>query len=130
MDAHFSKGAHGRSFLDGRSWTLILVRTLMDAHGRSWTLMDAHGRSFLDGRSWTIMDAWTLMDDSRTIFGRWSDAGRTQVGRSWTIKDVRKILSREGHATVTGRSLFEDFIKIVKNSYFFTIFRPKTLQNF
>ena len=76
--------AHGRSFLDGRSWTLIFGWTLMDAHfwmdahGRSWTLMDAHGRS------------WTIVDDR---------------GRSWTLTKfghgtvTRR--SRDGHATVT-----------------------------
>ena len=36
MDGHFSKDAHGRS------WTLILVRALIDAHGRLWTVMDGH----------------------------------------------------------------------------------------
>jgi hypothetical protein len=60
--------------------------------------MDAHGRS------WKLMDARTLLDDFRTLAGRWSDASRTLVGRSWTIKDVRKIWSRDGHATVTRRS--------------------------
>ena len=36
MDGHFSEHGHGRS------WTLILVRTLMDAHFSE----DANGRSF------------------------------------------------------------------------------------
>jgi hypothetical protein len=53
------------------------ARTFMDVHGRSWTLMDAHGR------------LRTLMDDH---------------GRSRTLEDVREILSRDGHATVTLRS--------------------------
>ena len=53
--------AYGRSFLvgrswtvidgHGRSWTLIFGRTVMVGHGRSWMLSDAHGRS------WTFMDA-------------------------------------------------------------------------
>jgi hypothetical protein len=37
---------HGRSYLDGRSWTFILWWTLMDNYGRLRTLMDAHGRSW------------------------------------------------------------------------------------
>ena len=45
MGAHFSEDAHRRS------WTLILVRTLMDGHGRSWTLMDAH---FSTNARWTL----------------------------------------------------------------------------
>jgi hypothetical protein len=75
--------AHGRSFLDGRSWTLIFGWTLMDAHfwmdahGRSWTLMDDRGRS------------WTIVDDR---------------GRSWTIVDAYEIWLRDGNATVTRRS--------------------------
>ena len=38
MDAHFWMDAHGRSFLDGRSWTLV------DNRGRSWTIVDDRGR--------------------------------------------------------------------------------------
>jgi hypothetical protein len=80
-DAHgrsFMIDGHGRSFLDGRSWTLI------DAHGRSLTLMDAHYWMDTHGRS----DAH---DAGRTL------AGRVLVGRIWTILDVRKILSCDGH---------------------------------
>ena len=45
------------------------------------------------GRSWKLKDAHFWID----AHGRWSDAGRSLVGRSWTIKDVRKIWSRDGH---------------------------------
>ena len=31
-DANFGKDAHGRIFLEGCSWTVILVRTVMDSH--------------------------------------------------------------------------------------------------
>jgi hypothetical protein len=43
------------------------------------------------------------MDDRTrmTLAGRWLVAGRMLVGRIWTILDVRKILSCDGHGTVT-----------------------------
>ena len=50
MDGHFSRDAHGWSFLVGRSWTvmdgLVLTWTVIDAHVRSCPLMDGHGWSF------------------------------------------------------------------------------------
>jgi hypothetical protein len=87
--------AHGRSFLDGRSWTLIFGWTLMDAH--FW--MDAHGRSFLDGRSWTLIFGWTLMDAHGRSWTLMDDRGR-----SWTIVDAYGIWLRDGNALVTRRS--------------------------
>jgi hypothetical protein len=70
-----------------------------DCNGR----LDAHGRSLLDGRSWTLIIGWTLMDDrtQMTLDGRWLVAGRMLVGHIWTILVVRKILSCDGHGTVT-----------------------------
>jgi hypothetical protein len=61
----FWKDAHGRSFLEGRSWTLIFERRLISG----WTLMDSH--FWKEAHFW--MDARTLMD----AHGRFSDAGRT-----------------------------------------------------
>jgi hypothetical protein len=70
----------------------------MDAHERSWTLLNAH---FFNGRSWARMDdlfwmdaqgrSWTLMgayERSLTLerwLERWPDFGRTLVEFSWTI---------------------------------------------
>jgi hypothetical protein len=51
--------------------------------------MDAHGRS------------WTLMDDFRKLVGRWEDASRTileDLGRS---ENLVKRRSRDDHGTVT-----------------------------
>ena len=46
MDSHFSRDAHGRSFLVGRSRTVIFGTMVMDGHfSRA-----AHKRSFLVGR--------------------------------------------------------------------------------
>ena len=42
MDAHFSEDAHGRSFLVGCSWTVIVGRMLMDGDGQR-RLWDGHG---------------------------------------------------------------------------------------
>jgi hypothetical protein len=94
IDAHFSKDAHGCSFLDGRLWTLILVRTLMDAHGRSWTLR----------RSWTIL-------------GRFSDAGRTLGGRKPDAS--RTILDDQGRSEnlVTRRS--RSRFRFIRNTVIF-----------
>ena len=43
---------HGRSFLVGRSWTVILVRTFIDVHGRS----------LFEERSWMVIFGRTVMD--------------------------------------------------------------------
>ena len=49
-EANFSEDTHGQSFLKGRLLAVILVRTLLDAHGRSWNLIlvrlviDGYGR--------------------------------------------------------------------------------------
>ena len=44
---HFREDANERLFYYGRSWTVILVRTVIDVHFSE----DGHGRSFLIGRS-------------------------------------------------------------------------------
>ena len=67
-------------------FTLTLVRTVMDGHGRLRTLMDAWTLMDALGRSWTIMDV---------------------LGRSWTIMDVlgrSRTLAKFCHATITRRS--------------------------
>ena len=70
----------------------------MDAHGRSWTLMDAHGRLDANGR-------WS--DAGWTLDGRWTDAGRTLAGRLRTFEKF-------GHATVTRRS--RSRFRIIRNT--------------
>ena len=58
MDAYRRLFLAGRSFLVGRSCTVIFDRTLKDAHGRSFlTLKDAKGCS------WTLMDAGRTFED-------------------------------------------------------------------
>jgi hypothetical protein len=53
--------AHGRYFLDGRSWTL------MGAYGRLWALMNAHGRLYA---GWNA--GWNAARNAcRTLVGRW-----------------------------------------------------------
>ena len=47
MDGHFSENAHKPSFLEGRSWPVKLVSTLIDGHFKK----DALGRIFLEGSS-------------------------------------------------------------------------------
>ena len=50
------------------------------------------------------------------------------------VQRAKKLLFRIRHQRFQYKnaviSLLDDFVKKVKNSYFFTIFRPKTLQNF
>ena len=67
MDEYFWKDAHRRSFccrmlMDGNfvvgcSWTVILVRTLIDGHFRK----DALGLLFLEGCSRMVIFSRTLM---------------------------------------------------------------------
>jgi hypothetical protein len=108
MDAQHAHGrswtlifedAHGRSFLQGRSWTLFL-RTLI-SDGRSWTLMDARTlmeRSDAHGRSWTLIFGCARVMDAH---GRFSDAGRTQAGRWSDVLGRLRTFGKYGHATVT-----------------------------
>ena len=56
-NVHFWEDAHGRSFMEGRSWPVIFVRTVMDGHFSK----DVHGRLFLVGRSSTLIFGRTLM---------------------------------------------------------------------
>ena len=73
-------------------FTLTLVRTVMDGHGRSWTVMDAWALMDAHGRLRTLMDAWTLMDDRGRSWTIVDDHGRSR-----TFSDACEILSRDGH---------------------------------
>ena len=64
-----------------RSWTL------MDANGRSWTLMDGHFSKDAHGWSWTPGTRW--VDATVTLVGRDGQTLMDAHGCSWTVMDAK-----------------------------------------